>query len=81
MKVLRGSGRLAGYEPFLQLLTSAQHIREGLHFSARVWWPIIVMWLLTFGIHIFQWGYGAIRAVLLIGIAALAATCVRAARR
>jgi hypothetical protein len=49
-------------------------------FSAHAWVPIIGMWVLTFGIHTFQWGhwYGAIRAVLLIGIAALALMCVRA---
>ena len=48
------------------------------HFSARAWWPIIVMWLLIFGFHELPWGHGAIRAVLLIGIAALAILCVRA---
>ena len=36
------------------------------------------MWLLIFGFHELPWGHGAIRAVLLIGIAALAILCVRA---
>jgi hypothetical protein len=46
-------------------------------FLARAWWPIVALSLLTLGMDTFQWGYGAIRALVLVGIAALATTFLR----
>lgn len=46
-------------------------------FLARGWWRIIALWLLTLGMDTFYRGYGTIRAFLLVGVAALAVTCLR----
>jgi hypothetical protein len=59
---------------FVVLLARLLKFLEAPTFFARASWPIVTFWLLTSGMDTFQWGYGAIRALVLVGIAALATT-------
>ena len=49
--------------------------------EARRWSPAVALWLLAFGLHTFDWGYGVVRALLLLAVAAIAFTGLWWSRR